>query len=84
MPVLVGGLFNILCPCNPNAPATQTLYPAVMLWRVFVANNPPTRQRVILTLSVTLAKHTLQRSGVVNIRVVVLGGNLFERFDMLD
>lgn len=55
-----------------------------MLGRVFVANNPPTRQRVILTLSVTLAKHTLQRSGVVNIRVVVLGGNLFECFDMLD
>lgn len=63
MPVLVGGLFNIFCPCNPNAPAPQTLYPAVMLWRVFVADNPPTRQRVIFPLSVTLAKHTYNVRG---------------------
>ena len=54
-----------------------------MLWRVFVADNPPTRQRVIFPFSVTLAKH-LQRAGVVNIRIVFLGGNLFERFDMFD
>ena len=52
--------------------------------RILVPDNPPIFQRVTFTGLVTLAKHTLQRSGVVNIRVVFLGGNLFECFDMLD
>ena len=59
LPVFIGRLFNIICPCNPHATAFQTFNPAISVRRILVPDNPPIFQRVTFTGLVTLAKHII-------------------------
>ena len=59
LPVFIGRLFNIICPCNPHATAFQTFNPAISVRRILVPDTPPIFQRVTFTGLVTLAKHII-------------------------